>query len=286
LGLGEGATRDDFSPVLAEIEAARREEFGPRPKAAYGEGARVKILQHFRAHVGEEIYGEELLSISGIQEWARRIRELRVENGYDIRVVGPSTYVMLTPDPDEDRAHRWQLAHRIRTRKGSARNRIARFLTESVGEVINRDQIDYVGKIKEGSRRVRELRDEEGWPIETHVDDPTLRPSEYRLVSIDPNDRRESSQRLYDDALRQQIFERDDYRCQVCGRNKESAEAAGDRRFYLELHHKVAIADELSELSSEERNEPSNLVTLCHSDHLRETEQMQKAKRTRRTRSR
>jgi 5-methylcytosine-specific restriction endonuclease McrA len=236
--------------------------------------------------VGEEIYGEELLNVSGIQEWARRVRELRVENGYDIQVVGPSTYVMLTPEPDEDRARRWQLAHRIRSRKGAAKDRIGHFLTECVGEVINRDQIDYVGKIKEGSRRVRELRDEEGWPIETHVDDPTLRPSEYRLISIDPKDRRDSSQRLYDDALRQQIFERDDYTCQRCRRNKESAEAAGDRRFYLELHHKVAIADELSELSSEERNEPGNLVTLCHSDHLRETERMQKAKRTRRTGSR
>ncbi|MCO5316548.1 MAG: HNH endonuclease, partial [Solirubrobacterales bacterium] len=139
---------------------------------------------------------------------------------------------------------------------------------------------------KEGSRRLRELRDEHGWPIETHIDDPSLRPSEYRLVSNDPADRRDLSQRLYPDALRQKVFERDNYTCQTCGRDRDSAEAAGDRRFYLELHHKVAIADEIGELPTADRNEPDNLITLCHSDHVRETEKMQKTKRARRRQTR
>ena len=57
-------TREDFDPVLAEIEAIRRESFGPRPRRAAGRGAKARILSHFREHVGEEIYGEELAAVS------------------------------------------------------------------------------------------------------------------------------------------------------------------------------------------------------------------------------
>jgi len=280
--LGTDSKREDFDEVLGEIEAVRRERFGPRPKSAHGEGAKARILKHLQAHVGEQVYGEELAAISGIQEWARRVRELRVEDGYDIQEVGSSAYVLVAPEPDAERAEQWQLANRLRNESGSARDRIGRYLSESVGQVVNRDQIDYVGKIKEGSRRLRELRDELGWPIETHIDDPSLKSSEYRLLSTDPGDRRDPSQRLYPDALRQRVFERDRYICQVCGRDREKAEAAGDRRFYLELHHKVAVAAELDALPIDKRNEEENLITLCHSDHVRETEKMQKERRARR----
>lgn len=282
---GEAAAREDFDPVLAEVEAVRRERFGPRPRRAAGAGARALILQHFQQHVGEEIYGEELAAISGIQEWARRIRELRVEDGYDIRQTGQSSYVLMEATPDKERAAQWRLANSIRNGGGSARVRVGRFLEATVGQTVTRDQIDYVSNIKEGSRRLRELRDEHGWPIETYIDDPSLRPSEYRLLSTDPSDRREPSQRLYPDALRQKVFERDNYTCQVCKRDRQKAEAAGDTRFYLELHHKVAIADELASLPPKRRNDPKNLLTLCHSDHLRETEKLQQRKRDRRRRS-
>jgi 5-methylcytosine-specific restriction endonuclease McrA len=281
--LEDGATtREEFDPVLAEIEAVRREKFGPRPRRAAGAGAKARILSHFRKHVGKEIYGEELAAVSGIQEWARRVRELRVEDGYDIRESGQSSYVLLSVNPDDNRAAQWRLANSIRNGGGSARDRVARFLEATVGRTVTRDQIDYVGKIKEGSRRLRELRDEHGWPIETHIDDPALRTSEYRLLSTEQGDRREPSQRLYPDALRQQVFERDNYTCQVCGRDRRKAEAAGDTRFYLELHHRVAVADEIAALPPHERHSPGNLVTLCHSDHLLETEKLQRRKRTQR----
>lgn len=83
-------------------------------------------------------------------------------------------------------------------------------------------------KAKESVRRLRELRDEEGWPIESHVDDPLLRPGQYRLVSAADEDRRDIRQRLYPEDLRERIFERDDYTCQKCGRNRERAEKAGN----------------------------------------------------------
>jgi hypothetical protein len=162
-------------------------------------------------------------------------------------------------------------------------DRVAAFLEANVGRVVARDQIDYVSKIAEGSRRVRELRDEHGWPINSHIDEPELQPGEYRLTSKDPADRRDPLQRLYPESLRQTIFERDGYTCQECGRDRSKALAAGATRFYLEVHHLVAVADELADLPKSERNKPENLVTLCHSDHLKATAKLQEAKRRRRS---
>jgi hypothetical protein len=276
--------RDGLDEVVAEIRHVQAAYFGPRPSAARGAGAKWKLLDYLRDRVGETVYGDELHSISGIHEWPRRVRELRVEHGYDITELGRSRYRLERIDPDEERAQRWQVLNTIKGSGGSARDRIGSLLEARVGEVVTREDIDYVAGIREGIRRLRELRDEFGWPIDSYIDDPSLRPSEYRLLSTDPADRRDPLQRLYPDEIRQTVFARDNYTCQVCGRNREAALAAGDTRFYLELHHRVAVADELAALPKEERNDPANLVTLCHSDHLRETAELQRRRRTERRR--
>lgn len=279
------AARDDIDLVLAEIVGAQREHFGPRPRARRGEGARRRILTYLGEHVGQPVHGEELAAASGIHEWARRVRELRVEDGYEIAELGASTYRLESLVPDAVRAQQWQVANEIRKRPGSGRSRIEAFLEANVRQVVTREQLDYVSRIAEGSRRVREIRDEAGWPINSHIDEPDLSPSQYRLMSDDLADRREASQRLYPEDLRQQVFERDDYTCQVCQRNRDKALSAGDTRFYLEVHHKVAIADEVASLPLAERHDIGNLVTLCHSDHLRETARLQQQKRDSRRRS-
>jgi hypothetical protein len=276
------ADRSEFDVLVAALLGTQHDRFGPRPRAARGEGAKARILGYLKARIGEEVHGEELRLVSGIQEWARRVRELRVEDGYEVAQIGRSTYRLESEVPDKARAQQWELANKTRRQPGNARDRIKAFLEANVGQMVTREQIDYVSRIAEGSRRVRELRDEEGWPINSHIDEQALEPGEYRLLSTDPADRRDPLQRLYPDDLRERIFERDAYTCQVCGRDREKAEKAGDTRFYLEVHHKVAIADELEALPLAERNEPANLVTLCHSDHLRETEKLQRGKRARR----
>jgi biotin operon repressor len=273
------ATRDRLDTIVANIAGAARQLFGPRPRATRGEGGRHKILAYLQAHVGEDVSGEELAAASGIHEWARRLRELRVEQGYDIEEVADSVYRLHSATADTERARRWQVANTIRRQPGSATDRIKTFLTEFEGEVVNRDQIDYVAKIKEGSRRVRELRDEGGWPINSNIDEADLRPGEYRLISADPDDRRDPRQRLYPEGLRERVFQRDDYTCQECGRNRERALAAGDTRFYLEVHHKTAVAEELEALPEDELNDAANLITLCHADHLKKTAAFQERRR-------
>jgi hypothetical protein len=283
--LEEGsANRDDFDGIVAEILGTQRDHFGPRPRSRRGEGAKAKILAYLQDHLGRPVHGEELAAVSGIQEWGRRVRELRVEDGYEIAELGHSTYRLDSAEPNRERAHQWQLANQIRSRPGSARSRIEAFLAANVGQVVTREQIDYVSNIAEGSRRVRELRDEFGWPINSHIDEPELEPGQYRLLSTDPADRRDASQRLYPEDLRQRVFERDNYTCQVCKRDREKALAAGDTRFYLEVHHRVAIADELAAMPVEDRHDIGNLITLCHSDHVRATARLQQEKRAERRR--
>lgn len=271
--------RETLDEFIAELRGLQIQLFGSRPKNRRGAGGKSRILSYLLTRVGQDVAGDELAEISGIQEWARRVRELRVQDGYEIRELGASTYRLESAVPDAQRAAIWKRANVIRRQHGSGLERIAALLDASVGEVVTREQIDYVGKISEGSRRVRELRDEHGWPIDSHVDDPTLGPGEYRLMSNDRKDRRDPLQRLYPEGLRQKVFERDDYTCQICGRDRRKAEAAGDTRFYLEVHHKVAIADDLAEMPPTERNNIENLITLCHGDHLEQTARLQRQKR-------
>jgi hypothetical protein len=278
---GEGA-RSDFDRALATVVRAGRTVFGPRPRAKRGAGARRLILAYLTEHVGEDVTGEELGAVSGIQEWARRVRELRVQEGYKITEVADSTYRLESKEPDADAAALWKLLNGIRRREGSGRDRIATLFEARVGEVVTREQMDYVARIKEGVRRQRELRDEFGWPIASYIDDPSLKPTEYRLLSADPADRRDPLQRLYPEELRERVFKRDNYTCQVCLRDRAVAFAAGDTRFYLEVHHRTAVADELAAMPKEERNNIDNLVTLCHADHLRETAELQRRKRNER----
>jgi hypothetical protein len=275
------ATREELDEFVAEIYGVQRARFGPRLRAKGGEGAKRKILEYLIAHVGEAVYGEQLQAVSGgIGEWARRVRELRGQDGYDIAEMGASVYVLRSPEPDNERAEKWQLANSIRKRKGSGKSRVEAFLQATVGQVVTSEQLDYVARIKEGVRRARELRDEFGWPINSHIEEPDLGPGGYRLLSTDPGDHRDTSQRLYPDDLRSRVFERDSYTCAACGRDREQALAEGDTRFYLEVHHEIAVADELADLPISERNDIAHLVTLCHRDHVRETASLQQRKRS------
>jgi hypothetical protein len=274
-------TREDYEVALGEAEAAVVRSFGPRPRAKPGEGAMWKMLTYLLERPNEWIWGDELRAVARIGEWARRIRELRVEHGWDIEEKGQQ-YRLTSVERNAEEAALWQLMNSIRRRPGSAKDRIAALLEARVGHVLTRDDLDYVAKIKEGSRRWRELRDEEGWPIESHIDDPALRPGEYRLVSADLRDRVDPRQRLYPEKLRASVFERDEYTCRECGRNRETAERAGDRRFYLEIHHRRAVAEQLDALPAAELNDEDNLVTLCHDDHLRLTADFQRRRRAER----
>jgi len=69
-------------------------------------GARAKLRAHFLANLGRVIEADELRSVAGnISEWARRIRELRTEEGYliltnhDRADLKPGEYLLETAKP-------------------------------------------------------------------------------------------------------------------------------------------------------------------------------------------
>ena len=69
-------------------------------------GARAKLRQHFLANVGRMMDSDELRDVAGgISEWARRVRELRTEEGYQILThndrseLKPGQYLLLDAKP-------------------------------------------------------------------------------------------------------------------------------------------------------------------------------------------
>ncbi len=71
-----------------------------------------------------------------------------------------------------------------------ARERILRYLLLRVGQVVDKDAIAGVSGISEWARRVRELRDEQGWPILSDENRSDLKPGQYVLEASTPRRRR------------------------------------------------------------------------------------------------
>ena len=69
------------------------------------QGARAKLRQHFLNNIGKVMNSDELREVAGISEWARRVRELRSEEGYQILThndrsdLKPGEYLLLDPTP-------------------------------------------------------------------------------------------------------------------------------------------------------------------------------------------
>jgi hypothetical protein len=70
------------------------------------QGARTKLREHFLANIGRVMDSNELREVAGgITEWARRVRELRTEEGYQILThndrsdLKPGQYILESPEP-------------------------------------------------------------------------------------------------------------------------------------------------------------------------------------------
>ena len=90
----------------------------------------------------------------------------------------------------------------------------------------------------EWARRVRELRRDEGWPIETNNDADDLKPGQYRLAG-DPPPKGAYRFEGISQAQRARILERNGYTCQACGAGVEDRTADG-RPVRLVIDHHEA----------------------------------------------
>lgn len=242
--------------------------------------AKKRIIYYFRKYPGTVIDGDELLVVSGIQDYPRRVRELRTQSGWAIasgitikemsedeadslpdhlRSITPSQYVLMSAEEDRDAAHRWHLANRIRRERGSSRDKILKYLRENVGRAVTNEELRYVaGNQTEWARRVRELRSEHGWPIATRAHGrPDLEVGVYVLQA----DRQSPAHdRNIPDALRREVLRRDEYRCSQCGWSHDEWNPSDPR--HLELHH-------IRHLARGGGNTEENLRSLCTVCHDR-----------------
>jgi hypothetical protein len=240
----------------------------------YTTAARDRILYYFRMYPRTIISGDEFLVISGIQEYARRVRELRVQFGWAIAsgvtikemreaedaevpeeftAMKPSEYVLLETEQDRDAALRWNLANTIRKQPGSVHDKILNFFRANVGRGITGEELRYVaGNKTEWARRVRELRTDFGWPIATKS---TGRPDLGIGVYILQADRQgpEHDRHIPDD-LRGKVLRRDAYRCCECGWSHDEWNPSDPR--FLELHH-------IKHHAKGGENTAENLKILC-----------------------
>jgi len=141
----------------------------------------------------------------------------------------------------------------------SARELIERHFRERIGEVVTGQELqELIGPDRtEWARRVRELRDDRKWPIETQHDDKNLRQGEYRLVAEPPPPSDYRISRSISGRLRAEVLERNGYTCQMCGAGAgDEDELDSSRKVRLHIGHIV-------DRSHGGRNELGNLRALC-----------------------
>lgn len=135
-----------------------------------------------------------------------------------------------------------------------ARDRIRDFFEKNVGKKVTTKQIRRIAKISEYARRIRELRDEEGMQIRSHIDRHDLKPGQYVLETLQ---RLPVIDRKISPQLRTEILERNGYTCQLCGAGPGDADPFNpNRKVRLHIDHVVPISQ-----GGTDRKE--NLRVLC-----------------------
>ncbi len=246
--------------------------------------ARDRILLYLKKHVGLVIHGDELMVVAGISEYARRVRELRVQAGWgiitgttvtemrrysesddveelaDIPVMKPDEYMLQFDQQDKEAAHRWHFANEIRkTKNMGVKDKILLFMRKNVGKLISGEELRYVaGNKSEWARRTRELRTEHGWPVTTKSNG---RPDLPVAIYVLEQDRQSPPHdRIIKDDVRRAVLRRDSYKCQFsgCGWLHDLWNPSDPR--HLEVHHILHHAKGGG-------NYAENLVTYCNVCH-------------------
>jgi hypothetical protein len=144
-------------------------------------------------------------------------------------------------------------------RRAGSKEKIRRFLLKNVGRVIESNEIQAAsGGVAEFGRRLRELREREGWQILTHNDRSDLKPGQYLIPEKPPRSSAVAFTRGISLKLRAQVFDRNGFTCQMCGRSPGETDPETGRKVRLHVGH---IVDK----SFGGKDELSNLRTLCSS---------------------
>ncbi len=143
-------------------------------------------------------------------------------------------------------------------RKPGSKERIRQFLLANIGRVVTSIEIrDAAGSsVSEWARRLRELREDEKWPILTHHDNAELKPGQYLLTKAPPSKPNVKFSRNISARLRAEVLDRNGFTCQMCGLTPGEIDPETGRKVRLHIGH---IVDK----SLDGKDELSNLRALC-----------------------
>ena len=141
--------------------------------------------------------------------------------------------------------------------KMGSKQLILKFLIQNLGRVIDsRELQEASGGVAEWARRLRELRDEEGYQILSNKDRADLHPGQYLLETTK---RRPSFKRGISKETRAFVLERNGYTCQMCGL------AAGDADPFNPARTVRLTLGHINDKSKGGDDSPGNLRAVCTS---------------------
>ena len=141
------------------------------------------------------------------------------------------------------------------SRKPGSKQLILEFFLSNIGKVLeSRDIQKASGGAVEWARRVRELRNEDGYQILSHKDRASLKPNQYVMETIE---RVPAFTRGISKETRAWVLERNGYTCQMCGVAAGDPDPfGGNRTVRLTIGH---IIDK----SKGGEDTPHNLRAVC-----------------------
>ena len=141
--------------------------------------------------------------------------------------------------------------------KLGAKERIRRFLLAHVGEVVTSRQIqEAAGDVTEWARRLRELRQQEGWLILSHLDTTALTPGQYLMKEPPPEIPAAKFASGVSARMRAQVLDRNGFTCQMCGLTPGEIDPETARKVRLHIGH-------IKDKSLGGKDELANLRALC-----------------------
>lgn len=140
-------------------------------------------------------------------------------------------------------------------KKKGARAKLRDYFLSNIGKVMDSDELrEVAGGITEWARRVRELRNEEGYKILTHNDRSDLKSGQYLLEDPKPEP---AFERSISKETRAFVLDRNGFTCQMCGAVAgESHPYDPTRKTRLHLGH-------VKDKSQGGTDDASNLRALC-----------------------
>jgi hypothetical protein len=139
-------------------------------------------------------------------------------------------------------------------RGNGARDKLREYFLENIGVVLDSDTLRSVAGISEWARRVRELRNEEGYQILTHHDRSDLKPGQYVLENPKPQP---AFAREISKETRAYVLDRNGFTCQMCGA------VAGEPHPYDPSRKTRLHIGHIIDKSMGGTDDPSNLHAIC-----------------------